>query len=429
LLCEKELELHSYALLARQAIFDRNRKLYAYELLYRSPSGDQPDLDTATGTVISNACLAIGEQHLLRGKHCFVNFGRSALLARQYELLRPTNTVIELLEGTEADDDVIAECRNLKRSGFTIALDDFQHETPPERFLPFASIIKVDFRTTSREEQAAIARRYRPKGMRMLAEKVETWEEYRSAAAIGYDLFQGFFFHKPEVIKCTKPDLLPQTRLRLLCELQSSGLDFLRLSQTIKRDSALVYALLRYVNSAAFAHRAEITHIGQALVLLGEDGVRRLLKLAILQTFREHALQPTVSAATIRGAMCERLLAATGLEGLAEEGFLVGVMSLVDALLACPLEKALEDLPLNSSARRVIEGVETETPLAFSLEVAKACEAGDWPRVDQLARALGLKPAQIASAYTTALQWASEMEEIGNALGSLKPTYAASCLS
>ncbi|MCU1294240.1 MAG: diguanylate phosphodiesterase, partial [Bryobacterales bacterium] len=229
--------------IARQAILDRNERLFAYELLYRACRqnyADVTDESASTLQVLSTTLLSSGFPVLCGNTPVFINFGREMLKTHWPSLFPSSSVVIEILESVQADPDVIAACAALKRQGYTLALDDVTEEADPE-FLKLADIIKVDFRSTSPESQARLAHTHRRAARRILAEKVETLEEFERARSLGFDYFQGFFFSRPVVLQGHQVPAMKGSAIKLLMELQCDQLDFLRLESLIKCDVSLTY--------------------------------------------------------------------------------------------------------------------------------------------------------------------------------------------
>ena len=218
--------------------------------------------------------LTIGLNNIAAGKKAFINFGRNLLVEGLVWILPKESVVIEVLETTEPDADVVECCRKLQKLGYTIALDDFVGDPRFEALVATAKIIKVDIRATSREEQERLLATYQPRGIAMLAEKVETREEFELAANLGYDYFQGYFFARPEVLSEKELQPIVVNSLQVLRQLQNLEIDFKELENLIRKDVALTYKLFRYVNSALLSRGGDIQSIRTALVRLGEDGIR-----------------------------------------------------------------------------------------------------------------------------------------------------------
>jgi c-di-GMP-related signal transduction protein len=404
---------HPEALVARQAIFDRDRKLYAYELLYRSHSSTQAfdgtEATLATGRVISNALLSIGLEKLLCGKKAFLNFDHGLLRDGMHLHLPRETVVVEILESVDPTPDLIALCRGIHEQGYSIALDDFVAQPGFEPLTRIAELIKVDYRATPQHEQERMLALYKPRGIVMLAEKLETNEEFEWALQAGYDLFQGYFFARPVLVSGREIPPMQSMCLRLLLETQRDEIDFKQLELLIRGDVSLAFKLLRYVNSALFGRRKKTSSIGQTLVILGEDGIRRWAALATLPMLATGKPNELVTLSLVRARWCERL---AQIGGSVHEGdaFLMGMFSLLDALIDCPLEQALQSVDLDANIRNALLGSAPERDvLANIYRLVQRYEEGDWDQLDALAAACGVHASAAGAAYVEATVWAERL--------------------
>jgi len=401
------------ALVARQAIFDRHRRVYGYELLFRSTAGlnafDGTEGGHATRQVLANSLLVIGLENLVGTKKAFVNFGRGPLLQGWHASLPRENTVIELLETVEPDAEVLAACRKLREEGYQIALDDFVFRPGCEALLDVADLIKIEIQSIPRPEQKILVRSSKARGLRVLAEKVETYEEFEWARLIGYDYFQGYFFARPVIITGTEIRPVVATCLQLLRLLQSPEFDFKKLEGIVAKDMSLTYKLFRYVNSVMFAHHGNIQSIRRALIELGEDGVRRWVTIAALPRLAQNKPAELVNCALVRAQFSENLARLSGDPGYSSS-YLTGMFSLLDALLDRPLAEALEEVGLDSQVKEVLLGTASpNSPLARIHTLAQAYEAGQWEQVRQSALTLGLSEEAVSRAYVESTEWANEI--------------------
>ena len=320
------------ALVARQAIFDRDRRVYGYELLFRST----PELNEFDGTegghatrqVLANSLLVIGLENLVGTKKAFVNFGRGPLLQGWHASLPRENTVIELLETVEPDAEVLEACRKLRKEGYQIALDDFVFRPGCEPLLDVADLIKIEIQSIPRPEQKLLVRSSKARGLRVLAEKVETHEEFDWARLAGYDYFQGYFFARPVLVRGRHIPAAKLHCLRLLQEAQRPELDFRHLEALILQDVSLSYQMLRYVNSPLFSMASNIRSIRQALVFLGDLELRRWVVLATLARTAEDKPSELTRHSLVRARFCESV-ARLAKNGLEQSAFLAGLFSLL----------------------------------------------------------------------------------------------------
>ena len=388
---------------ARQPIFDRRSAVVGYELLFRSGVQNyfQPvDGTYATSRVIDDSLHVFGLDELIAGTRAYVNVGRKVLAQGLVHLLPPERTTVEILEDVPPEPDVIDACRALKARGYELALDDFVFKEGYEPLIAIADVIKVDLRQTVGGERKAVLERHRRPGLRFLAEKVETAAEHVEAAELGYTLFQGYFFCRPEMIQAKEVPPSKMSRLRLAQVVMEPTFDFDRVEPLVRADAALSIKLLRYLNSAGMGVRCKVTSIRQAMLLLGERPLRRWIALVAVASLSEDRTPQLMVTALVRAAFCEHV----GLRSkpVAQEGepFLLGLLSLVDAMIGRPMDEVLSTLAV---ADRVRAGLLGAGELAGMLRMATAYEAGDWPAVTREARRYGLDEASVAQAYAGAL--------------------------
>jgi EAL and modified HD-GYP domain-containing signal transduction protein len=414
---------------ARQPIFDRKANVYAYELLYRSNAHTnqftETDEDGTTLDVIASSLLSIGLNSIVPGTKAFINFGRNLLVDGLVSMLPKDRVVIEVLESTEPDPEVLNSCRKFRDLGYTIALDDFVWHPRFEQLISIAHLIKLDMRTTSRAEQQRLLSKYRPGGIAFLAEKVETLEEFEWASRLGYDYFQGYFFARPAIIagKDIQPSVV--TCLELLRELQNPEVDFKKVEEFIAQDVSLTYKLFRYVNSALFAQGGNAKSICGALLRLGEDGIRRWVTIATLHRMAKNKPAELVACALLRARFSESLARAAGDPGI-QSAYLTGLFSLLGALLDRPIEEALAEIGLAHAIREVLLGTAPpDTPASRIYALVRSYESGDWDRVEHSAHDLGISGSQLSDLYVEATNWTNLILNGGNAPAAKPATPAA----
>ena len=397
---------------ARQPIFDRNRKVWGYELLFRSAASqtrfDGTEATSATRQVISNGMLSIGFDKLLRGKHACINFGREMLLQDLYTSLPHQTTVIELTEDIEPDTEVVAAVKRMRAQGYRIALDDFRACPQMEPLVALANMIKVEM-FTPKPQQEAMVREFHDRGIRMLSEKVETDVDFRWALRAGYDYFQGNFFSCPVVMRGQQIPAIKLHCLRLIQEVHRAELDFTRLTTMISEDVSFSYKLLRYANSARFGRETKIHSIRRALVVLGEYGIRKWVSIAALPTIAADKPGELMRKSLVRARFCELLAQASG-QGLEDQAFLLGLFSLLDALLDRPLDEVLKEVGLAPELDSVLRGQASEDTILNTIyRLVRSYESADWDEVERLSGRLGAPADLIGAAYCEALPWADEI--------------------
>lgn len=396
---------------ARQPILDRKQRLYGYELLFRTGSeSDQFDgisPASATTQVVANTLLGIGLEHLVPRGRAFINLDRDMLLGGLSSIFPRERVVFELLETIEADEEVLAACVSLQRQGWLLALDDFIPRAETEPLTSFAKIIKVDIQTIDRTRQEQMVAAYHVRGIHMLAEKVETREEFQWALNAGYDLFQGYFFARPALVPGRQIPVVKAACLNLLREVQAPDLNFTRVESLIAGDVALSWQLLRFVNSAGMAHRAEICSVRHALSMLGEDHIRQWAALATMAGIAKDKPDELLTLSLVRAHFCQ-YLAELGNIPQTQDAFLTGLLSLIDTLLDMPLEAVLKNANVSPSISAALLQTAPEADLLRTLtNLVLAWEQGNWELVSRYAARLSVPAAIVGEAYRESLLWAS----------------------
>lgn len=389
--------------IARQPIFDAALHVVAYELLFRSDLDNyckMLDTTQASSTVISDSVLLFDLAKLTDGRGAFVNIGRDGLLNEHVRLLPSDVVTVEVLESVVPDGPVIDACRALKDAGYRLALDDFIDGPGMRPLVDLADVIKVDLRSTPEPVGDVVARLSRP-GLQWLAEKVETREEFQLAAAAGCTLFQGYFFARPVVMAGKDVPGFKAAYLELLRDINREPFDLNRLEQVLKRDVSIAYKFLRYINSAAVGLRNRVSSIRETLLLLGQRNIRTLASVWALAGMGQDRPEALLVLSLTRARFCEGLAGLAGMEHRQSELFLVGMLSVVDAIMGRPMASVVAELPLSEDARLAL--VDHQGPLQPVMDCTLAYEQGDWDRAQGLALALGVPPAKVPDLYLESL--------------------------
>jgi len=374
-----------YTYVARQPILDRRGRTYGYELLYRESLENAVPLlfseEKASLKVLVDAFLHFGVQELTFGKRAFINFTEKLLFQGIPKYFRPNHLVIEILERIPFSTELEEVCRELYKQGYALALDDFRRESPLARLIPYVRYIKVDFRDTPPEEIISLAKELK-NGHYLVAEKVETPEEFEWARELGFHLFQGFYFARPKVLSQREIPVSKKNYLHLLKLLQSPEDNLEEITEIIKVEPSLSLKLLRYINSAFFAFPQKIRSIKQAAILLGKSGLRKWGSLVTLFLLAADQPPELIIQSIARAEFMKLLSQRLGLEDQAEDAFLAGLFSLLEAITEQPLPVILQELTLEDDIRKALLGEPgLFTPL---LLMVKAYEQGDWDNLQQL---------------------------------------------
>ena len=388
---------------ARQPILDLHGKVHGYELLFR----DGPravfcgDRDAATRTMIDNALL-FGLGRLTGNLPVFLNCTEEALTGQLVHVLPAGMTVLEILETLDPSPALIGACQHLKACGFRLALDDFTWKAGIEPLVEIADYIKVDFAISDEQNRRELLRRLRGVTVALVAEKVETQEQYQQARDEGFTLMQGYYFCRPVLMRNHK---VPANRLQhveILRMLQDETMDMHELAGLVKRDTCLTYRLLRLVNSPMSAMRQEVQSVQAALIAVGEENFRRLATLAITSEMNAGQPMELLHMAFVRGRFCE--LASVFCNLRPTEQYLLGLLSLLPAMLRVSMNNLTPLLPLRDEIRRALEG--EKLPERALLCWLEGHERADWATCDIVTEKQRLNPGDLLVCYEEALHWA-----------------------
>ncbi len=400
--------------LGRQPILDRKQEIVGYELLFRSAGCDFAEFESyshASASVITSALSAFGMQEVLGGKFGFINVHLGLLLSEMLELLPIGQSVLELLEVIQLDNQVVERCRELKKLGFTLALDD--HEFSPElvEIYNLIDIVKIDILQTDVGQLPAVIEQLRRWPLRILAEKVETAEQFDACYRLGFDLFQGYFFERPVILNTKRIDVSGMAMLKLLQQLTlNAPID--ELEQTFKVHPNLSYNLLRLVNSVAFGMHEKIKTIRHAITMLGTNHIRRWVQLSLFAGNDSRGVNnPLLEMAAVRGRLMELLTLQRIRQPIAgeqaEEAFMTGILSLLDVLFEVPMGEIIADLNLTDDVSRAL--LSREGDLGDLLALAERLEITDFDAVAPLLDRCGITLDQLLAAQLAAFCWRSDV--------------------
>lgn len=395
---------------ARQPIFQLDRGLFGYELLYRRNGVVEKadgDVGVMSADVIMGSLLGIGLSTLSGNGVAFVNFSRAQLLNQAWRLFDPRAVVIELLESISADPDTLSICREMIDAGYQLALDDYVFGDDTRPLLEFASIVKVDVLGRDHVDLRCLTRQLQPWNVRLLAERVETAGVRDMCADLGYELFQGYLFSRPEMLSRTDVSASQLAVMRLLNLLQDPSASDTSVESAFQSDLALCYKLLRIVNAASVGGRG-ISSIGHAVRLVGREALHRWLAVMLIASIGRtgdvsHEIALT---ALTRARMCESLTRSAGQTSSAASGFIVGLLSLLDVLLEVPMAKILARLELSDDVRDAL--LERKGALAPALNIVEAYESAEWDSARQRAGELAVPAEMLPTLYVDGLRWAAD---------------------
>jgi c-di-GMP-related signal transduction protein len=394
--------------IARQPIFDERLKVFAYELLFRAGPQNvfQPRKEASSSVIVDSATL-FDLQTLTGHAKAFINVDESAILSGAARLLPANRIVVEILETVSPTPEVIQACAELCEAGYTLALDDFGDHPKWEPLLRLVKFLKVDFRDSDADARCAIAKRHRSNGLHLLAEKVETQAEVKQARTFGYTFFQGFFFCKPVMVEGKDIPGSKLTYLQLLEAVSAPELSYARVEDLLKREPSLVYKLLRYLNSPLVGLRIEIHGIREAIALLGEREFRRWVSIVAVVSMASDKAPELVRTALTRAYFCEDLSRLIGMSAQSSDLFLMGLLSVTDALLDRPLEQIISSVPVSAEVRAALCGGENRFRDVY--ETLLAYERADWATLSATVARFSSIEAQVPVCYLAAAGRASEL--------------------
>lgn len=395
---------------ARQPILDRQKSLFGYELLFRTSLDNVfPDVDQeqATSKMIEGLQFDLGLDRISEGKLAFINFTEKTLLGGYAELLPKQKIVIEVLETAQPTKSLYVALHRLHKKGYMLALDDFIHD---ERWTPFyklIDIIKIDYlESTAEEIDRTIAAAQKYPNIKLLAEKVETNEEFTKALERGFDYFQGYFFSRPEVIKSVSLTPAQTSIAAIMNKVAAEDPDFNEITTLFESDVTLSFKLLRYTQSAIFKRQNAIKTIKQAVLMLGKTELERFVGLLFAAQFSGDKPQELIRLSMQRAKFCELLAPHCGQKNNSSSAFLTGMLSLIDAMLDADLDAVISDLPLSDEIKRAL--TKKHGWLADCVTLCQHFEKGNWQQMEDSCQRLQIPYDEILKAYQNARVWAQE---------------------
>ena len=398
--------------LARQPIFDKNLQLAGYELLYRAnamatAAGTASDAVHMSSSTLVNSILSIGLDDLIGDAKAWINFPREMLLERDFDLLDPKRCVVEILESVPCDDDSIMATQELHARGFTVALDDFASGPEYAPLLELAHVIKLDVLGRTEEDIDAQIQTLGSYRAKLLAERVETASVFAMCRRLGFSLFQGYYFSRPEIVQ--RRDLSPA--MAAIAQLMNKVLDprvtEKELEKIFRQDPGLSLKLLKIVNTASMGGQG-IESIAQAIRLVGRQVLHRWLALLLASSApRANGMdQELVSRALERARLCELLAEATDQKRSAPSLFLAGLLSTFDVVLGIPLQELLTTVKVAPEVEAAL--LQQEGPYATYLQLAAHWADGDWDSATPVADLMGVL-TEMPQLYRTSCEWTREV--------------------
>jgi c-di-GMP-related signal transduction protein len=390
---------------ARQPIFNRNKKIFAYELLFRSGMSNAfPGLDgsIATSSLLSTSFFTVGIERISGGRKSFINFTEELLLRGTPMLFPNSKIMVEILETVQPTEEIVEVCKGLRNKGYGLVLDDFVYALKFEPLIQLSKIIKVDFRLTPLAEIEKLVQYLSNYPCKLLAEKIETYDEFQKALSMGFVYFQGYFFAKPEILKNKEIPPSKLAILQLIADINTAEFDVVALEKLINQDVSISFKLLTYLNSAYFKRMQPISSIRQAIAFLGETGFRLFVSLIATSRLADDKPDELIRASIIRARFLEQIGKEVNMAS--SEFFMLGLFSLLDAMLDNSMEYLVGKLPLTNDMNDAL--VSRKGKLYPFLRLVETYESGNWSDFESGQEHSGISGEKIVQFYIDALGWA-----------------------
>lgn len=388
--------------IARQPILDTRLQVFAYELLFRGgPQNSFQPFANAASSVIADSITLFDLDMLTGHARAFVNVDEMALRLGAPRLLPADRIVVEILETVRPTEEILGACRELRSAGYQLALDDFVDSEEIAPLVEFASFLKIDFQMFDARTRRALARKYTDNNIGLLAEKVETESEFREARELGFSYFQGYFFCKPSMVETREIPGNKTIQLQLLAAVAAPELRFDIIEKLLKQEPSLLYRLLRYLNSPILGLRSEVRSVRHAMVVLGENEFRRWGSIFAIISMSAGKSPELIRTALTRAFFCEEFSAAAGLREKDSSLFLMGLLSITDALLDKPMREVLKSLPVIQEVKIALCGGTNRVRDVY--ELVLALERAEWIRLSDIAARIGCDEGKIPDCYLSAL--------------------------
>lgn len=395
-------------LIARQPIYNRNLKVFAYELLYRNntETNTYPEVngDSATVSVIMGTFLSIGIETVTNKKPGFINFTANLLKSDVVKMLPTRYLGIEILEDIEPTNEILNVCKELKAIGYTIALDDYLYSESSKKFIQYANIIKMDFLQASDKQLQDIVYKYKRKGIKFLAEKIETKEDFIKAKSYGYDYFQGYYFSRPSLIQ--KKDILPLqvNALKVLELLQNDDCDINEIASIISYDPGMVYKLFKMVNSVFCGGRRKITKINIAIMRIGLKELQTWIFYILLYGMNADKPDELIRQSILRARAAEELCAKKKLSSDISSFSLMGLFSLMDVIMDTPFETILSYLSISKNITNALINPGDDI-YGSVVRVIRSYDEADWDEAEKAGKLIDLSLDEYQDIYLRAAKW------------------------
>jgi EAL and modified HD-GYP domain-containing signal transduction protein len=406
-----------FAHVARQAIYDTEKRVFAYELLFRDGiSNCYPDIcqDQATSSMIAASHLSVGVENISFNKASFINFHQDTILHRFPSTLDPMNVVIEIVESVELSQEFIQACEQISNMGYKLALDDYDFSDTWNALMPFVRYIKIESELLDLNNPEIVAKikQLQQQNKILIAEKIETHEEFERFKVAGFDYFQGYFLSKPELVKHKNIEVSASSVVELVAISSAPEFDFDKMKEVCEKDVGLTYKLMRFINNPMVNKRNRIDSLHHALRFLGAIELKKFVALLAIANLKGNKPDDLILASLVRAHFCKLLGHAMKLTDNPPSSYILGLFSHMDALLDMPMLEIMRSLPFSDDVKLALCEPHTESKLALQLRICIAFERADWALIYELSEHAGLKESEVFEIYYSAVKWADDMKAI-----------------
>ncbi|MFA3791517.1 EAL and HDOD domain-containing protein [Aliiglaciecola sp. SL4] len=397
-----------FSYIARQAIFDKQMHVFAYELLFRDGEDNTlPNIESneKTAKLITYSHFSVGIEEVADGKAALINFPTDTLLYRFPTLFEPHSVIVGIVNNIEVSKKLLEALKHIKGLGYKLALNDYDFDPKWDPILTIVSYIKIDVSATNVQLIKDNKARFQQTKIKLIATEIESATLFAQCCELGFDYFQGYFFFQPET---QKQKNIPSSKLNLLDLMRESAnpqLDFNKIRQILEKDVGLSYMLMRFINNPIMNKRNKIESLSHALNYMGEVEIKKFIALVAIANLSDEKPTELIRLSLVRAKLCELISVAKQDADNPPKGFLVGLFSLLDALLDQKMANLLRKLPLSSDLNDALNGIHGQ--LREYLVIARAFEYGDWKGISHHSTKLELDQDMLHSFYHESIKWAS----------------------
>jgi EAL and modified HD-GYP domain-containing signal transduction protein len=395
-----------FAFIARQPILDRNKEIFAYELLFRDGKNNcypSEERDEATTKLIAKNYQTLGLDDISCSKKSFINFQHETLMSGLPASLDPENIVVDLVAGRCVDSSLIDMCKHVKNMGYKIALEDSRLKPSWNEFLPFVDMLKVNANHESMDFLEKNVNRFIDANVQLVADRVDTYQSFSYFKELGFDYFQGYFFARPESLSNENLPTSKLTLIELMGASSSESFDVESINSVVEHDVGLSYMLLRFINNPMINKRYKITSLRHALNYMGEVEIKKFIALLALANLSDDKPLELLHLSLVRAKFCDLVGAEKNIGSNPPTAFLVGLFSMLDALLDQEMESLIGTLPLVDEVKEALCGGQND--LSVFLMLVRAFESGNWLKVIRISKILEIDQKLLHSLFNEAILW------------------------